>query len=381
MTFILGLVALTGVAGGQVLALSTPADWTRVVDLYLKGQPEAAAASVLQSSPGQALRVARAAFGTWSNELAVPAAARTTTRRLQASAMLSLDLLLALAGDVEPSRRQAFETLGQEAWRRLAPAARGDDAALAEDARRVRQFRAWLQVGLLESLVTSGRHAEFRVRLRSQDIPDTERSASADRAFLAGLVEEAGARAARGTPAYMPTPGTGTELVVDEWASRTTKVTLGLEDAARSFRRVLELDPAHAEAQLHLARVLLELGRLDEAGTRLTPLAATPCGEALCGLAWLSLGELHEWRGQPDQAAMAYARASGAVAVRQAATFALIQLALRRGDTTQAFGLTAQFERGPLASNAGADGWTAYKSSLRQRAGGVQQRLKETVLP
>lgn len=395
---VLVLIALTGSAPAQTpSALSTADDWTHVADLYLTGQVRAAVAPLAQTPPEQALLAARAAFDAWETRTDEPSLRRATARRLQASAMLVLEVLLPLAGEGVATGLLPYETLGNDAVKRLEPSSQDTWGSAPEDGRLLRQFRAWWQVAMLQYLVASrSDRRDVVIRAARPAFPATEAAATADRAFLIGLVAETEARAS--APGDWPAPGgPGSQAgdttphsrtryqqgwrEVDQPTSRKAKLTLGLEAAARSFREALELDPTHVEAHLHLGRVLLELERLDESATHLRPLATAPCNDAICGLAWLSLGEIHEQRDQPEDAAMAYVRASGTTMTRQAAVVALMQLALRRGDTAQAFGLTAQFERGPLAASSGADAWTNYTSGRRQRPDAVHQRLKAALLP
>jgi tetratricopeptide (TPR) repeat protein len=379
-------VVLNGYAPGQLSGytpgqpareqpvVTSSADWTHLVDLYLAGDARAAVGPILHTAPDQVARAATAAYTSWGQDTG--AASGRSTRRLQASAMLSLDLLLALGTDAPSSALQPYQALGERAIALLERETGGTRPSPADD-RLIRQFRTWWQVGLLQYLVASGKHLAFVERDRRVDMAAGQELAAADREFLRGLVAEARARAA--TPSgWMLWRGSS---AVDEPATRTARLTLGLEAAASSFRRALALDPTHGEAQVHLGRTLLELGRLDEATTMLTPLATRPCGHPTCGLAWLSVGDVHDLRDQPDEAAEAYARASSAAATRQAALFALMQLALRRGDAAQAFALTAQFERGPLASQAGTDAWTDYTNGRRPQLDAVQQRLRQAVLP
>ena len=101
--------------------------------------------------------------------------------------------------------------------------------------------------------------------------------------------------------------------------SRLGPMLLAMDDAGKQYRRALEVSPDDREATLRLGRVALERDRLDEAERVLTPLLPGACRDAICGLAHLFMGEIHEARSQPDRAASAYARASAVPALRHTA--------------------------------------------------------------
>jgi len=247
---VLALIALTGSAPAQTpSALSTADDWTRVADLYLRGQARAAVAPLVQIAPEQALRAARAAFDTWDAQADEPLARRAAARRLQASAMLVLEVLLPLAGEGVATGLQPYETLGNDAVKRLEPSSQDPSGSAPEDGRLLRQFRAWWQVAMFQYLVMSrSDRRDVVIRATGVAFPATEAAATADRTFLVGLVAETEARASA-LAGWRDWHGLS---AVGQPTSRQARVTLSLEAAARSFRQALELDPAHVEAQLHL---------------------------------------------------------------------------------------------------------------------------------
>jgi len=98
----------------------------------------------------------------------------------------------------------------------------------------------------------------------------------------------------------------------------------------------------------------------------LTPLASDRCSAVACGLAWLFIGEAREAGSTPAQAAAAYSRAAALLGTRQSALLALMNLAVRRGDVTAAYNLTAQLSvSSPLSSVEAADAWSVYVGGRR----------------
>ena len=194
---LLAWVVLSGSAPGQPAreqpAVTSSADWTHLVDLYLAGDARAAVGPILHTAPDQVARAATAAYTTWGQETGEAPGRRT--RRLQASAMLSLDLLLALGTDAPSKALQPYQALGERAIALLERETGGTPRSPADD-RLIGQFRTWWQIGLLQYLVASGQHMEFVDRERRLDIAADQELAAADREFLLGLVAEARARTA-----------------------------------------------------------------------------------------------------------------------------------------------------------------------------------------
>ena len=95
------------------------------------------------------------------------------------------------------------------------------------------------------------------------------------------------------------------------------------DEADRALREALALDPGAGEARLHLGRLLLVKGRLDEAAPILEQVERQAGDDRLRYLARLFLGRLAEQRGSHDDAAGFYRRALEAWPDSQAARLGL----------------------------------------------------------
>ena len=216
-----------------------------------------------------------------------------------------------------------------------------------------------------------GRHGEFRKQAGQVVLPGDDPALRAEFFLLRGMTDETDARVppAEGSPGLAWAP-----------AGRQHFMTRGFDNAADWYRRVLDVMPGHVEATLHLGRVLVDLKRPENATGTLRPLIADPCGTTECALASLFTGEAHEMRQSIDEAARAYARASGRFEVRQPALVALMQLSPRDSDAAYGAGLTRQFdETMPLAKRDGPDAWSIYLSGRRQNIDAVLRPLREAM--
>ena len=329
--------------------------WQIAVDQYLSGDRAAAGAILMRAAPAALVESSRRAFEQWR---AVPAgdeaARRVATRRFQASALLPLELLLAVTGRaIVDEHEVALGNAAREAWQRLDAFDDAEGAASAQ----VRQFRMWWRLGVLQQLIASGHFRDAPREAASIHPTEEDLEALAALALLRGVAMETRARLADEAP-------TGSTAVSQRRlpaASRTTPMLIAMDDAGKQYRRALEFMPGDRETTLRLARVAIERDRLDDAGRLLAPLLSQPCRDAVCGLAHLFAGEVHEGRKDMDRASGAYARASAVPAVRHSALVAMMQVAMRRGSAGGAFDLTRQFATPvALAPRQPSDAWSVY---------------------
>jgi hypothetical protein len=103
-----------------------------------------------------------------------------------------------------------------------------------------------------------------------------------------------------------------------------------LADAARWLRESVTHDPACVEAQLHLGRVLMLLGRDDES-LRLLDKVVSAGPAAMTYLGWMFRGAIGERRNALDVARQAYSQAIAANPEAQSAAVALSQVLQRQG--------------------------------------------------
>jgi hypothetical protein len=350
--------------------------WPTAVDQYLAGD-RAAAGATLRRAPATAIfESSRRAFEQWR---AVPAgdetARRIATRRFQASALLPLELLIAVTGRALADEHEvALENAAREAWQRLEVFDHDNGAT----SMRVRQFRTWWRLGVVQHLIAAGRFRDAPREAATIRAPGDDIDAVAALAMLRGLALETRARLADEAP-------TGSAAVTMRRlpaASRVAPMSIAMEDAGKQYRRALESMPGDREATLRLARVALERDRLDDADRLLAPLLTQPCRDALCGLAYLFAGEVHEGRKDMEQASGAYARASAVPAVRHSALVAMMQVAMRRGSAGGAFDLTRQFAT-PLAiaPRQSSDAWSLYASGHLIEGDRILRHLTAAVVP
>jgi tetratricopeptide (TPR) repeat protein len=373
---VLCLLACAAVTGAQTPAPPAPS-WEQVVDQYLTGDHPGARAGLLRTPATDLTRAADRAYDSWK----LPAGTTTAdparlilVRRLQASALLPVDVLIGVTGRALPSSYEiALEDAAREAWRRLAAF---DDERGGVHAISVRRFRAWWRLAMVQHLLASGRFLDIRREADAARPPDDDPAAGATLALLRGVAIETRARLADEPPG-----GTaGVTMRRLPPSSRMPPMMVAMDEAGQAYRRALELAPGDRETTLRLARVALERNRLDEAQRLLAPVLQGECRDAICGLAYLFAGEIHEARGEPERASAAYARASGVVSVRPAALMAMIQASLRRGNAGTAYDLTRQFATpAALAPAQPPDAWAQYISGRLVEADRVIARLAATV--
>jgi hypothetical protein len=156
---------------------------------------------------------------------------------------------------------------------------------------------------------------------------------------------------AAGTPTWTP-PVPAPVLAVP--AAEKTNA-----EAERLFRRAIELDPAHVEARVRLARLLLVLKRGAEAAAELKiALAGNPDG-VLAFYARLFAGRAAQSLGNMDEAASHFDAARALFPAAQSALLASSQLALLRSDVPGA--LTPIGRLGDSTAAFSADPWWQYQ--------------------
>ena len=164
--------------------------------------------------------------------------------------------------------------------------------------------------------------------------------------------------------------------------SRVPGMLIAMEEAGQQFQKALEARPGDREAALHLGRVAFERAQFDDAERTLTPLLEQPCRDAICGLAHLFMGEVWEARKQPERAASSYAKASAVPSLRQTALIAMMQSAMRRGQSGGAFDMTRQFASpAALSPRQAADAWSQYIGGRLAQSDTVLVHLLTGVLP
>lgn len=395
--------ATTVLAGWLVLLSSWPTDvlardtaWSRAVEAYLDGRVDDVAA-VLDLPNDAVRRQAREALDGWlaqagsAGPQTATAERRLAVRRVQGAAALAVELLVRLSGTRRPAETlEGFERAGIEAWEQLARMERvrletldapGREAR-EQERRALQRFRTIWQVAFLQYLVTVGRHGDFEKQAPFVRLGEAPTETQAEFHLLEGLRQETASRylvlgrgdrtSALGNT-YQPALGMPT--------SRQRLVNAALDRAGEAYRRALDLAPDHGEARLHFGRVALDRRRPDDAIARLASLVTSPCRTVICGLAALFTGEAHEQRSALEDASRAYAIASSVQDVRQSALLAMMQLAVRRGDSSRSAGLVTHFaSSAPLAQVDQPDAWSAYVSGQRASIEGVLAPLRMSLL-
>ncbi|WP_157899790.1 tetratricopeptide repeat protein [Luteitalea pratensis] len=364
--------------GGAVGQPAAPPDqaWQTAVDQYLAGDRSGAGATLLHATPPALFESSRRAFEQWRAGPAGDAEARRiATRRFQVSALLPLDLLIAVTGRALATEHEvALENAAREAWQRL-DAFDGQDGGAASA--QVRQFRRWWRLAFVQHLIASGRFRDVPREAASVHPPEDDAEAVAALALLRGVALETRARLAD----EVPTGSAAVNMRRLPVASRTAPMLIAMDDAGKQYRRALELKPGDREATLRLARVAIERNRLDDAERLLSPLLLQACRDAVCGLAHLFAGEVYEGRKDMERASGSYARASAVPAVRHSALVAMMQAAMRRGSAGGAYDLTRQFATPvALAPRQPPDAWNLYTAGRLFEGDRILTHLMATVV-
>jgi tetratricopeptide (TPR) repeat protein len=134
-------------------------------------------------------------------------------------------------------------------------------------------------------------------------------------------------------------------------AGEPRNVKSSLVAARDAFRRSLKANENEVESRLRLARVLLQLGDLDEAERELAQIQGARYGSIFQYLALIFEGELRERRQDTAAAARAYDAAIPLVKFPHAARFARAQLAYRTGDRGAAIDTILPVMSGKMEQN------------------------------
>lgn len=143
----------------------------------------------------------------------------------------------------------------------------------------------------------------------------------------------------RTIPLIAPPPLTTTEVAPSIRGQR--------DQAQRTFRRALSLDPSLAEARIRLARVLGDDDRHEEAVTELTRALAGPLTPFLGYYAALLMGREQRALAQLDAAQASFERARAIYPDAAPPRYGLSEIALARGDVDRARTLLLNFAPPP----------------------------------
>lgn len=154
-----------------------------------------------------------------------------------------------------------------------------------------------------------------------------------------------------------------------------------LHDAEGLFRRLLEIDPGHAEARLRLGRVLGLLGKHAEAAVELRRARAALTDSQLLYYAQLFLGGEEEALGNRDEARASYERAAAFFPRAQSPLLALSQLSRRSGDRAGALSAVDRlFALDRQARTDRDDPWWSYYVAQARDADDLLEALERPYL-
>jgi tetratricopeptide (TPR) repeat protein len=291
---------------------------------------------------------------------------RTDRLCAQASASLLRELAL-LAAPLDVERASAYGARSNELVDTLART-RQDAPA---------RWRHLAHVLELVTLVRSGQFERVSWAARSAEAAAMPPSLRAEYESIQGIAHESASRYLPPPPArpdrYQP-PREGAPSTSLRRGNWTAQARLA---AARHYRAAIEADPAHHEARLRLGRVLFEQGEEAEAEEYLRAVAVSGCADAVCGQAWLFLGELHQTAGNPETARQSYLSAAAVQDVRPTALLGLLGLAAY-GRPTDAASLARLFQvpAGPSGGDAGS-AWRRYVAGQLTSPARLIEQLRE----
>jgi tetratricopeptide (TPR) repeat protein len=131
--------------------------------------------------------------------------------------------------------------------------------------------------------------------------------------------------------------------------------------AERLFRRALSVDPAHVEARVRLARVLLERKRYEDALAEVRTALSATTSEVVAFYGRLFGGRAAQALGRLDEAAQHFEAASRLFPEAESALLASSQLALLRADVNGAIAPIDRLPRDPHPNQPIADPWEYYR--------------------
>jgi tetratricopeptide (TPR) repeat protein len=160
--------------------------------------------------------------------------------------------------------------------------------------------------------------------------------------------------------------------------SSATTAVVGLNRAARSYRRVLELDPASAEVRARLGFVLIRLKRRDEARAQLELALRGADSPRSIYLAALFLGRTFESEGNLESATGRYRQAHDAAPRCQVAALALSNALMLSGNREAAVAVASRAARdGPDKCD---DPWWSYDYGQAWRLDATLRALRGDAL-
>jgi hypothetical protein len=192
----------------------------------------------------------------------------------------------------------------------------------------------------------------------------------ADILFLAGCLHETLASSSMSAAAAVAVAPVG--FTFDIASARTE-----LSRAETFFKRAVQARPAMLEARLHLGQVLLAQRQFDAAAQQLR--SGAPDDEVLQYYHALFLGSAEEELGRYDAASAAYTRAAALQDIAQAPRLALIHLAWRRGNRSDAVRALQQLSDLPDDDSVERDPWWTYYTSSARNADQLLDGLRRRV--
>jgi tetratricopeptide (TPR) repeat protein len=346
--------------------------WQGAVDAYIDGRFAAAHAVLRRVDPITVVEIVRNEAEVWRDMATVASA-----RRLKAAAALTFEASLMSGGTDDDTARYQYLDLGREIVRRLEDSERAAERAGRGATRewRTGAFAAVWRLNQWQFLLLLRQFTQVDRTAQRGDLALLPEPLQAEWHMTRGMVHETVARLWLGpanlgaVPTYVGPTGT----------TRASWIERARNDAVRHYREALAVQPAHAETHLRLGRVLFEQGKDDEGRAHLGRAATEPCSDAVCGLAWLFLGEWHMAKGTTADARRAYLLASGVLDVRQSALVGLLYLSMRRSPAT-AVDIAGQFDaRAMISGETGPDAWARYTSGHVLRLPVFVHALREEV--
>ncbi len=148
------------------------------------------------------------------------------------------------------------------------------------------------------------------------------------------------------------------------------RLRAGVDDVRReaiaAYRRALALDAALQEARLRLAKLLVDIGRGDEATPLLAALLEREADPSRLLLARLLLGRLHERAGRGAEAAASYRVALALQPGCRACRIALAHALETAGDAAASRDQVLALATAPAGSERVEDPWALYPYGLRE---------------
>jgi hypothetical protein len=382
VSLVTSICVLSGWPARAQVGGPTESGWATAVDRYLAGDLAGTASVLAALTPEDIRSQSEAAAQTWlldaTRARPTSEARRVAVRRIQAAALVPLEVLLGLARhEASGPRAKALQVALTQAWRPLT--ALTDTPRLASPS--LVHFYLWSKVGYFQALLNAGHlYALEGVARNVQPPDDAPAEMRAEFFLLRGMAEERMARLAASSAAAGQTFDVpGAQLVVP---SRAARVSRSLAAATSWYELAAELAPAHDEVRTHLGRTLIERQQPEAAIRVLAPLTDVSCTSTWCALAQLFTAEAHELAGRLPEASNGFARAAGPLSTRQSALVALMRLSVQTADPSAGITLTSQLlTTSPLRNYSAPDAWSEYISGIRKNSDAVLRPMREALLP